>query len=389
MSKVMVFIDGTWLYSNVPRLSDAYGRPDFRVDFGKLPAVLAEVIGAKLSGANVDLVRTYLFGSYAANFDQRDEEAVQRRRDFFSMLSEEYHYEVETYPINFKGRRLKRIDRDPDDQFEPKEKCVDIALAASMLYFAALPSAYDIAIAVVGDQDFKPAFQHVRRLGKRVAIASIKGSCAPELSDPRDDQRVSDFDVTWLDDLLARLELKYERHLLQCESPTHKGPRAVWTTFHPRRGQRFYCDACRRDFTRQRQELQGLYGGNGQEGDDEREFGDVPELGETLHGFVKRRVQERGFGFIEAGDGRDYFFHFSDLDPNLTFEGAVEGLQVEFEVKKQPSPGRAGAAQNVRARDGDDEEEYEDEEDDEEYDEDEDEEESAGVTAEEQADLPC
>src|SRR5437899_1040965 len=154
------------------------------------------------------------------------------------------------------GRRLRRQDRDPNDSFEPKEKCVDISLATSMLYFAAVPQAYDIAITVIGDQDFKPVLQHVRRLGKRVAIASIRDSCAPELADSRDEARVKDFDVIWLDDLVEKLELKYERHQLQCEGPAHKGNRLVWTTFHPRKGQRFYCDACREEFNRQRLEAQ-------------------------------------------------------------------------------------------------------------------------------------
>jgi cold shock CspA family protein len=352
MAKAMLFIDGTWLYSNVPRLSDAFGRPEFRVDFGKLPSVLAEQVASRINGTHVDIVRTYLFGSYAANYDARDDEAVQRRRDFFSMLSEEYFYEVETYPINFKGRRLKRVDRDPEDLFEPREKCVDIALASSMLYFAAVPAAYDIAVAVVGDQDFRPAFQHVRRLGKRVAIASIKGSCSPELSDPRDTSRVTDFDVVWLDDLLHRLELKFERHQLQCEAPAHKGPRGVWTTFHPRKGQRFYCDVCRREFSRQRLDVQRDYPGvplNGEQGH-EAYLEDEPQPGATMAGFIKRRVADRGFGFIEAADGRDYFFHLSDLHSSLPFDSAVEGLSVEFEVKKPPSLDRAGAATGVRPR---------------------------------------
>src|SRR5207237_5829035 len=106
---------------------------------------------------------------------------------------------------------------------------------------------------------FRPAFQHGRGLGKPAASASIKGSRAPELSEPRDAGRVTDFDVTWLDDLLHRLELKYERHQLLCESPGHKGPRGVWTTFHPRKGQRFFCDVCRREFTRQRLDVQREY----------------------------------------------------------------------------------------------------------------------------------
>ena len=88
MPKAMVFIDGTWLYSNTPRLSEAYGQHDFRVDFGKLPVVLADEVGKQLGDMEVDIVRTYLFGSYAANYDARDEDAVQRRRDFFDMLKE-------------------------------------------------------------------------------------------------------------------------------------------------------------------------------------------------------------------------------------------------------------------------------------------------------------
>ena len=79
-----------------------------------------------------------------------------------------------------------------------------------MLYFAAIPQAYDEAVAVVGDGDFKPMLQHVRRLGRRIAIASIQGSCSMDLADPKDGSGVKDFGVVWLDDLLDRLEFIYE-----------------------------------------------------------------------------------------------------------------------------------------------------------------------------------
>ena len=259
MLKIMLFIDGTWLYSNTPRLADSYGKGDFQLDFGRLPQVLAEELRSQLNELDVHVVRTYLFGSYAANYDPQDHEVVQRRLDFFFRLKEEYHYELETFPINFRGRRLRRVDRDPSDPFEPKEKCVDISLATAILYYAAMPNAYDIAVAVVGDQDFKPVLQHARRLGKQVALVSIQGSCAPEFADPRDEAGVKDFDIIWLDDLLHRLELKYERHQLDCQSPGHAGDRRVWTTFHPRKGQKFFCDACREAFAQQRQEIQHEY----------------------------------------------------------------------------------------------------------------------------------
>lgn len=200
----------------------------------------------------VDIVRTHLFGSYATNYDLRDEDIVQSTLDFFDMLKEEYHYEVELFPINYRGRRLRKKDRDPADSFEVKEKCVDIALATSMLFSAAIPHAYDIAIAVIGDRDFIPVLQHVRRLGKRVAIASIKDSCAPEYADPLDAARVKDIDIIWLNDLLHELELKYERHQLECQSPLHKGDKRVWTVYRQRKGRPFYCDECKRKFADQK-----------------------------------------------------------------------------------------------------------------------------------------
>jgi len=347
MAKIMLFIDGTWLYSNAPRLSEAYGQQDFRVDFGKLPRVLAEEVGRQIGGTEVDVVRTYFFASYASNYDLRDDDAVQRRRDFFDMLKEEYHYEVEAYPINFIGRRLRKADRDPADAFEPKEKCVDICLAAYMLFYAAVPHAYDIAIAVIGDQDFKPVLQHVRRLGKRVAIASIRGSCAPDYADPRDEARVKDFDIIWLNDLLHKLELKYERHILLCESPIHRGNREVWTTFHPRKGQRFFCDACRSEFLTQKQDAQREFVSSQLEAEGDAVSTEGRQLDVPLTGVVKKKIADRGFGFIEAGDGQ-YFFHLTDLQNGLSFTEVQEGLQVDFEEKRQPSIDKAGAAQKVR-----------------------------------------
>ncbi len=348
MAKIMLFIDGTWLYSNNPKLSDSYGDPYYKVDFGKLPPVLAQEIGQQLGSAEVDVVRTYLFGSLATNYDLRDEESVMRRQDFFDMLKEEYRYEVETFSINFLGRRLRKADRDPLDTFEPREKCVDIALAANMLYLAAIPYAYDIGLAVIGDRDFMPMLQHVRRLGKRVAIASIKGSCAPELADPRDEARVKDFDLIWLNDLLDKLELKYERVQRTCESPTHKGIRLVWTTFRPRKGQKFYCDDCRREFREQKQEVQKEFVSSLPEPANGTSALAAEPLDLRLTGAVKKMMTDKGYGFISASDGKDYFFHLTDLSAGLEFHELLEGFPVAFAVKRQPSPDKAGAAQNVQ-----------------------------------------
>jgi cold shock CspA family protein len=300
------------------------------------------------------VVRTNLFGSYASNYDLRDDDAVARRLDFFAMLKEDFHYEVETFPINFRGRRLRASDRDPADTFAPKEKCVDIAMAISMVQLALVPNVYDIAIGVLGDEDFKPALQLLRRLGKRVAIASIKNSCSPALADPRDEARVKDFDIIWLDDMRDKLELKYDPHMLECDSPIHKGERKVWTTFYPRRGKKFYCDACRMEFSRQKEEQSELVssgvengepnaGGNGHSAESE-----MPEVGATLTGRVARKFIEKGYGFLSGSDGRSYFFHITDTQDGLDFNMIEEGWQLDFEVKRHPAADKAGAAANVR-----------------------------------------
>ncbi len=349
MRKLMVFVDGTWLYRNTPRLGEVYGTRDFHINYGLLPKALEEEVARQLGIPEVELVRTYLFGSYPANYDLRDEEAVQRQLDFYGTLKEEYHYEVETFPIDFRGRRLRREDRAPGDRFEPKEKCVDIALATALLYYAAIPYAYDIAVVVVGDRDYRPVLQHVRRLGKRVAIASIQGCCSPEYSDPEDRLRVKDFDLIWLNDLISRIELKFERHQRECVSPLHVGDRRVWTTYHPRKREQFFCEDCRKRFAQEKAAAQETYVAAAVEnGPAEDSNGAAPALSTGCTGHIKKLVRDRGFGFVQRDDGHEYFFHLTDLELGLAWEGLEEGRAVTFDVRREPVGGKAGAAAHVR-----------------------------------------
>ncbi len=362
MIKFMLFIDGTWLYSNTSRLVEASGEPGFVLDFGKLPRVLAEEVGRLMGHDEWTVVRTHLFGSYAANPDTRDLEPVERRLNFFSMLRQQHHYEVEAFPIDFRGKRLRRTDRDPNDTFEPKEKCVDIALATSMLFNAAMANAYDVAIAVIGDQDFKPVLQNVRRLGKRVAIASINGACSGEYSDPADRARVRDFEILWLEDLLPRLARRYDPHWLDCASPTHKGDRRVETTYYPKRGEKFYCPGCREEFSRQRElavasgGIGGANGGNGGSGATmATEALRYAPMDTMLMGVVRHKRVDKSYGFIMVDgcgeyDGGEYFFHESDIADGTRFNELAEGTVVDFQVKAETPAGKAPPARGVRRR---------------------------------------
>jgi cold shock CspA family protein len=179
----------------------------------------------------------------------------------------------------------------------PGEATTAVALSVDLLRYAMQPASLDLAIVVVGDSAYVPLLQEVRRLGKRVVVATIRGAAAPELVEPRDPAGVRDFEVAWLGPLL--------------------GP--------PDRPQR-----------------------RGRPPDDEQEAApsDLPP-GQDLSGRIKNIIWDRGYGFIAAEDGRDYFFHANALEGGLEFDGLQPDLVVSFEVKSGPVHGRAGAARRV------------------------------------------
>jgi CspA family cold shock protein len=59
----------------------------------------------------------------------------------------------------------------------------------------------------------------------------------------------------------------------------------------------------------------------------------------TTTGTIKR-ITDKGFGFIAAGDGTEYFFHQSAVT-GARFDDLREGQQVSFTVGQGPKGPRA------------------------------------------------
>ena len=59
------------------------------------------------------------------------------------------------------------------------------------------------------------------------------------------------------------------------------------------------------------------------------------------NGTIKKIVSDRGFGFIAAEDGKEYFFHRSGLEASVDFDRLGGGERVEFEVEASPKGPRA------------------------------------------------
>ena len=65
------------------------------------------------------------------------------------------------------------------------------------------------------------------------------------------------------------------------------------------------------------------------------------------NGTIKKVAHDRGFGFIAAEDGKEYFFHRSGVDSSLDFDGLIGGEAVTFEVEASPKGPRAAKVQVV------------------------------------------
>jgi len=143
----------------------------------------------------VDLVRAYCLAGYpdpntVGPNSRNDAEEIEQGWEGMRKIP---GMELELFPYDY-GREEFTKNR---PGFDPsaagpkgplrKEKCVDVALATKMLYLAALPGAYDVAVIVTGDRDYTPVLRAVRDLGKRTMLAWIDGlnSCSAEFRDER------------------------------------------------------------------------------------------------------------------------------------------------------------------------------------------------------------
>ena len=65
----------------------------------------------------------------------------------------------------------------------------------------------------------------------------------------------------------------------------------------------------------------------------------------VMNGTVKRLVSDKGFGFVAASDGAEYFFHQSACT-GTPFDSLREGQSVTFQTGQGPKGPRA---ENVQA----------------------------------------
>jgi len=69
------------------------------------------------------------------------------------------------------------------------------------------------------------------------------------------------------------------------------------------------------------------------------------ENGLVANGTIKKIVSDRGFGFISASDGKEYFFHRDSVD---NFDSLRGGESVTFNVESSPKGPRASQVRVIK-----------------------------------------
>lgn len=334
MPRIMIFIDGTWLHCQTAHIGRAIDDPAFRPDYGRLPRALARRLSELGGFAEVDLARVHIAGSYPANVAPEDAPAAARQLDHFRALRTHHGYEVDLFEIDYGGRPLRRQDRPRTDCWIPAEKCVDVALSVRLVEMASR-GAFDIAIVVCGDRDFTPALATARRLGARVAVASVRGHCAEAIRGEEALARHRDYEVIWLEDFACEFTRAAEPRVRLCADPAHAGDREVIAANPGPAHEPFVCTGCRARAAAEPSRPVA------------REAERAPHTaGELRRGTV--RGLRSTYGFIDCPEG-EYFFHASDLAGARSIDQLRSGVPVEFQVAKPPSGTERGNATEVRA----------------------------------------
>lgn len=223
--KAMVFIDGGWLYRNRSSLFAKLDTPNgFEIDYGKLPRVICEDAADYLN-EDVSLVRTMYFGTIPS---ARSGINASKQISFYDFLERSCGYDTHVYDVDI-GYGESRGD----------DAGVKIGLSSAMLFYAAQPGAYDLAVMVSDDPDYASALRTVRRLGKRVMVVGVHPADDPRYaSSVFNKTRVCDFPPMYLDDHAADIRLVRERLVRVCKECGCE-EETTWA------GPDFFCTKCR------------------------------------------------------------------------------------------------------------------------------------------------
>jgi uncharacterized LabA/DUF88 family protein len=170
IDRLMIFIDGQNLFYGC----NAYQK-GFPWDYDKFIRVLTNL------APNRKLIQVYYHSSIAPVDRNRvgDDVRYRKQQMFYNVLRQKCKTEiketkVQSIPCPNCSTTFKR----------PKEKGVDVALAADLLLYG-MTGDYDVAILVSGDSDYIPVLKKLaeRKPNLKIEVAQFRGQVGYELRD--------------------------------------------------------------------------------------------------------------------------------------------------------------------------------------------------------------
>jgi hypothetical protein len=230
--KVMIFIDGTWLYYQIYErnmyrdvIAQKLGNKDWKmsheIDWTKLPMVACQALlqDKKSSWAAIMAPFQGQGGGTVQPLPQRPIEVM--RVSVYSSMHRETAEDSYRFRM-FKNMRKAGFDVNMKETLGPLgsgEKCVDIQLAVDMLYYATVQDAYDVALLLTGDRDFLPAVIRCRQKGRRIGIVSMRSAASIAFEET---PNLKDYDTIWLEDYIEQWTKKIDRPLASSSNKSVK-----------------------------------------------------------------------------------------------------------------------------------------------------------------------
>ncbi len=205
--KVMIFIDGTWLYYSmygregkrdiISQILGSNWRNEAVPDWNSLPAVACQALlrDPKSKWSSI---------APLGNGDSDSTTATSRpievsRVSVYSSMYSDTKKDTLRYTM-FQDMVKAGFDVNMMETKGRNEKGIDIQLAVDMLYYATVPDAYDVALLLTGDRDFLPAVIRCRQKGRRVGLVSMRSGSMSFENTPN----LKDYDTIWLEDYLPQ-----------------------------------------------------------------------------------------------------------------------------------------------------------------------------------------
>lgn len=181
MLRAIVFMDHMNFYKATHKLYQDATSKEPKLDYNILPS---EIV--KKADINATCIKSFIFAPKPDDFLNKDPfyanyyewvDKTLKKMNFLDVIEGQYLARPtdEKIPMDINDKKT----------YYPEEKGTDINLAVNMLSMA-YHNSFDVAVIASGDSDYSLLLEQVKRMGKLIVVASVKGQNITRLAPYKD-----------------------------------------------------------------------------------------------------------------------------------------------------------------------------------------------------------